>query len=125
MNDLMRPIYPPAPGESDSPRCEMKTLGHIGSILVKLDISDPTHPELILNDNAQAEHLAALLSPEPLIIDWLDNTTDHIVLRLAYTSEVDRLIVDLIDVLGSARYAIPGIVQLVLLDEKGESDASR
>jgi hypothetical protein len=103
-------------------RGEMKILGHIGSILVKLDISDPEHPELILNDNAQAEHLAALLSTEPLVIDWLDDTTDHIVLRLAYTPDMDHLIVDLIDVLISIRYAIPGIVQLSLLEGIEEYD---
>jgi len=102
----------------------LKPLGAIGSIIVQLDVTDPDQPALILNDNVQAEHLAALLSPDPLVVDWVDEQADRVVLRIPYTPAMDRLIVDLIEVLGSVRYAIPGIVQLSLLDEKGESDAS-
>jgi len=107
MND-QRPIYPPAPGEPQDAltRCEMKKLGYIGNILVKLDLSDPAHPELILNDNAQSEHLTALLSTDPLVLDWLDDTTDHIVLRIAYTPDTGRTIADLIHVLVMAQLLV-------------------
>lgn len=105
---------------------ELKQIGHIGSILVQLDCSDAAHPALILNDIPQAEHLAQLLSPEPLVIDWLgENFPDCVVLSLAYTPDVDRLIVDLIDTLGSVRFAIPGLVQLSMLNKNGDDDAAR
>ena len=94
----------------------LKPLGAIGSIVAQLDISDPDNPALILTDNAQAEHLAHLLSPEPLIVDWVSESADHIVLRIPYTPAVDSLIVDLVDLLVTTRYAIPHLVQLSLLD---------
>jgi hypothetical protein len=94
----------------------LKPLGKIGALTVQLDITDPDHPALIVNDNAQGENLVQLLSDEPLLVDWLDGSTDHIVLRLAYTPDVDKFIVDLVDLLVTTRYAIPHLVQLSLLD---------
>ena len=92
----------------------MKYLGTIGTITVQLDVTDQDHPALIVNDNAQGENLVQLLSDEPLIVDWIDGSTDHIVLRLDYTPDVDKRIVDLVDLLVTTRYAIPHLVQLTL-----------
>ena len=89
----------------------LQSLGIIGTIHAQLNVTDPDNPALILNDNAQAEHLAQLLSPEPLVVDWLSESADHIVLRVAYTPDVDKRIVDLVDLLVSTRYAIPHLVK--------------
>lgn len=104
---------------------EIKDIGYIGSVNVRLDITDPARPALILTDNAQAEHLAGLLSPDPVIIDWISETDDHTVIRLPITDAVDRVIVDMIEILASARYSVPGLVQLKMLDAQGTSNAAR
>lgn len=98
----------------------LKDLGYIGNVHVQLDLSDPAQPALILSDNAQAEHLAGILSPDPVIVDWLDETDDHTVIRVPITASVDRIIVDIINTLGTVRYSIPGLVQIGLDTEKAD-----
>ncbi len=93
----------------------LKQLGTIGDIAVQLDVMDPDHPVLILNDNAQAERLAALLSPDPnqpLDLDWQDShDPDSTILRLTYTPALDRRIADVINVLTTLYFAVPDQVR--------------
>lgn len=94
---------------------KLKAIGQIGPITVQLDTSDPNAPVLILNDNAQAERLAALLSPDPnqpLDLDWRDcNDPDGTILRVTYTPAVDRRIADIINALLAVYYAVPSQVR--------------
>lgn len=91
-------------------------LGYIGGVRVWLDFecTGAAQPALLLDNTQQGERLAALLSPDPLVLDQFGDTP---VLRVEYTPALDSLIVELINVLGSARYAAPGLVQMALLDE--------
>jgi len=86
----------------------LKPLGTIGNVTVQLDMTDAKQPALILNDNALAEHLATVISPEqPLVVDWLDEWKDHVILRLTYTPAVDRRIADIINTLMAIYDAVP------------------
>ena len=88
----------------------LKQLGTIGDIAVQLDVTDPDHPVLILNDNAQAERLACLLTPsnQPFDLDWNgSDDPDATILRVAYTPDVDRRIADVINVLTTLYFAVP------------------
>ena len=90
----------------------LKPLGTIGSVTVQLDTTDAKQPALILNANALAEHLATLISPEqPLVVDWLDEWKDRVILRLNYTPAVDRRIADIINTLMAVYDAVPNQVR--------------
>lgn len=90
---------------------EFKFTGRIGDVVVHLDDTDPDHPFIILNDNAQAERLAALLSSDPnqpIEIDWQDSSDpDGTIVRIPYTLDVDRRIADIINALHTLYYMVP------------------
>lgn len=93
-----------------SPRQLFKTIGKIGDIVVRLDGTDPEHPAIVLDDNAQAERLAGLLCDpnRPLEIDWQDSDNpDGTIIRIPYTPVVDSRIADLINVLGRVYFGTP------------------
>ena len=90
-------------------------LGYIGGVRVWLDSEGDgwRPPSLLMDSTHQGEQLAALLSPDPPVADTYG---DSPVLRVAYTPALDRLIIELINVLGSARYAMPGLVQMTIFE---------
>lgn len=94
---------------------EFTYLGYIGGVRVWLDNGTGGWwpPALLIDSTHQGEQLAALLSPDPPVVDMYG---DSPVLRVAYTPALDRLIVELINVLGSARYAMPGLVQISIFE---------
>lgn len=93
-------------------------LGYIGGARLWLE-PDPTLAMLIIEATPQGTWLARLLSPDPPQPVMLSQPDmPHVsALRVPYTPDVDRLIVELVEVLGGARYLVPGLVQLSLLEE--------
>ena len=93
-------------------------LGYIGGARIWFD-DDPNLPTLFVEATPQGTWLARLLSPDPLrpvLISRTDMLQGNRSLCVPYAPDVDRIIVELVEVLGGARYLVPGLVQLSLLD---------
>lgn len=94
---------------------KLKKLGQIGSAAIRLDLTNAEQPVLMLDDSAEAQRLAALISADPgqpFEIDWLD--ADHpeaTILRVPYTPAADRRLADLLNALLAVYYAIPDQVR--------------
>ncbi len=93
-------------------------LGYIGGARIWLE-PDATLALLIVEATPQGTWLARLLSPDPpQPVTLRQPDLPHVpALRVPYTPDVDRLIVELVEVLGGARYLVPGLVQLSLFEE--------
>jgi len=94
---------------------EITYLGYVGGVRIWLDSQGDgwQPPALLIDSTHQGEQLAALLSPDlPVAATYGDSP----VLRVAYTPALDRLIIELINVLGSARYAMPGLMQMSMFE---------
>lgn len=94
-------------------------LGYIGGARLWFE-SDPALSALLIESTPQGTWLARLLSPdppEPFTLRLASIQQNLRVIRVTYTPSVDRLIIELVEALGGARYLVPGLVQLSLLDE--------
>ena len=103
---------------------DITILGYIGNARIWLE-ADPALSMLLIEGTPQGNWLARLLSPDPpqVVTQHLAGIGQDVqVIRIPYTPDVDRLIFETIDVLGSARYLAPGVVQLELFEV---SDATR
>jgi hypothetical protein len=101
-------------------------LGYIGGARLWFE-PDPAIPALLVEATPQGGWLARLLSadpPRPFTLHRAEQGDEWgvRVIRVPYTPSVDRLIIELVEVLGSARYLVPGLVQLSMLEV---SDATR
>ena len=94
-------------------------LGYIGGARLWFD-DDPNLPTLFVEATPQGTWLARLLSPDPpnpVLLSRTDMLQGIRSLCIPYTPAVDRIIVELVEVLGGARYLVPGLVQLSLVEE--------